>query len=256
MKHGKKILASVMLASLVGTTSLQAGKGLVDFVLECYIIDKILGLITSGVAYISDKYEAQFGKEALRFAERPRPAQYRKIKIPELKRHVNFIVIKNMSKGAWTFQVASLSRDEIAAKDEKNLPESGTVTVFKTHPDSQEYPLEQVAVCKAGGAKVALEPGIDYFFYPNLEGKVGSLKAFADDFQRTIYLEDARGGKYACNLARGKESKARVTFGVTRNSWPAVQKNMGLEMDLGNPTYDDMFFITKDVIESRPQKAN
>ena len=256
MRRPRKILVSIMIAAVLGGTALKA-TSLIDFVIESYIISKLVDAVAGGFAWIAeksyDKYKEYFGKEALADDAKPR---FKRVRIPALKRHVNFIVIKNMSKGQWTFQVANLSKAEIKEKGEKNLPESGTVTVYKGRPDDKSVPVEVVAVCDPGGEKVSLEPGVDYFFYPNLSGKIGGIKAFADDFVRTVYLEDANGRKYACNFMRKKDSNAKVSFGVTTHSWPAVQANKGLEMDLKNPVYDDMFFIMQDTIAMPPRLPN
>ena len=182
--------------------------------------------------------------------------QYKRVKIDELKRHVNFIMIKNVSKAAWTFQVSDLTDAEIKGKHEKGLPEAGTVTVYKARKEDRATPLELMGVLEPGGEKVLLEPGIDYLFYPNFEGKKMGIKAFAKDFVRTVYLEDAKGQRYACNLMRKKDSGARITFGVTFNSWSAVLNNKGLEWDKGNPENDDMFFITQPEIKVPPKLPN
>jgi hypothetical protein len=249
LRPPRKVLAAILAIAAIGGATLKAQKSLIDFAIESYVISKIVDAAAGGIAWIAeksyDKYKEYFGNEAR--ADDAKPT-YKKVKIPILKRHTNFIVIKNMSRGKWTFQVANLSKAEIAQKGEKNLPESGTVTIFKGRPDVTSMPLEVVAICDPGGEKVTLESGLDYLFYPNLSGKIGGIKAFADNFNRTVYLEDATGKKYACNMMRNKDSKARVTFGVITHSWPAVQANKGLELDLKNPDYDDMFFIMKDTI--------
>lgn len=262
----KKAAASIVLISIAGTAFVKATdliQAAINWWIESQIIDAILKACVSGFAYLQEKYdnttqEKANGKvkNALRSDDRNAKPRYIKVKIPELKRHVNFVVLKNMSKSVWTFQVANLTKAEIAAKNEKGLPESGTVSVYKGRKDDKEIPLELMGVLEPGGEKVELEPGVDYFIYPNIAGKVGGIKAFAEDFNRTVYLADSRNQKYACNLMRKKESGAKVSFGVTFNSWPAVQANKGLELDLKNPQFDDMFFIMKDTIATPPRLPN
>ena len=79
---------------------------------------------------------------------------YKKIKMPKLVRHENFIAIKNMTQAQWTFQVAGLSKSEQEAKRKNegsklaNLDETGTVTVTSAGP--LERTDVEAAVSEAG----------------------------------------------------------------------------------------------------------
>jgi hypothetical protein len=276
MRMPKKVISSIALVviaggSMIGVTTLHARQQLsamavadINYNAECDFIDLALGLLAGlGEAVmwvaqkIRDKWNESFGQEAMTDGANDGKV---KVNLPKLKRHVNFIVIKNKTQSPWTFQVADLSKEEIAGKNEKNLPEVGTVAVFKINMDAKGNPDKQapigfVAILDAGGDKLPLEPGVDYIFYPNIEGKVGGVKWFAKDFNRTVYLEDSNQKKYAFNLNRPAKSGAKTTFGVTFNSYSAVMADRAVEWN-NDPKFDDMYFITKDKVTTQPKLPN
>jgi hypothetical protein len=264
MSKVKKILVATTLGLILGTGSLFAAKSLVDWVVESYVIGQIVDFCFQGACWVAAKvWDQEWVRTDDSFknvaADSSLPG-YKRVKMPKLVRHENFIVLKNVSQGQWTFQVAKLSKEESGRKNEgsklANLAESGTVTVFRPHLKGKRIDyMECVGVLAAGGDKLALEPGLDYVVFPNYAKKYRGL-ANEDNFYRTVYLEDAKGSRYACNLTRLKADAGKIKFGVTANSMGAVMNNKGLEMDPNNPVYDDMFFITQASITTPPNKPN
>lgn len=237
--YPKKTLIGLSLAALVGTACLARG-GLLQLAIDMWAEARILDALVSAAGYVVDNVSS-LPDGVQRLKDKAMDGYYR-IKIPALKRNVNFVMIKNASRADWTFQVA------VKAQNEDGRPESGTVSVYRQFSPGDTKDLELVAMLDQGNS-VTLKPGLDYIFYPNLAGKVLGSKRFADDFVRTVYLRDANGRAYACNLCRKKDEGAKATFGIAGQSMNVLYASKGLALGSDkDPSLADMIFITKDQI--------
>ncbi|GEM_PF-3703132 len=234
---------STLLAVAAVTCVAASADDLASDLIRFYLIDRALTalveLTAAGVGYVAEKVPD--GVEALKDKARE---GYLKIKLPELKRHTNFIMVRNASTG--DYRLALADRD----KNEKGREESGTLAVYRSTGD-KNFPLEEMAVLKPGGKAVFLMKGTDYILYPKFEGKILGYKGMAKPFVRTLELDDLNGGVVAFNLVRETSSGAKVSFGYTFNSWPRDPAKAPVLLD---PQYDDIVVIPHARIQNPPAK--